>query len=178
MRAGLYTPTVTDFDAVFADAVRARGGSLNDIHIYSRKRGGSLFGVLACVLKQSVPFLRSVILPEFGGVVKNVTEDVSNNIPFKSSLKQNLTSSAKNIGKRIVRGGGARGGGRRRRRGRVSGVKRLKRARASQNKTVKTRKKAGKRSSSKKSQTRRKNKKKCHPNMKNDIFNSDMYSHF
>ena len=176
MRAGLYTPTVTDFDAVFADAVRARGGSLNDIHIYSRKRGGSLFGVLARVLKQSVPFLRSVILPEFGGFVKNVTEDVSNNIPFKSSLKQNLTSSAKNIGKRIVRGGGARRGGRRR--GRGSGVKRLKRARASQNKTVKTRKKAGKRSSSKKSQTRRKNKKKCHPNMKNDIFNSDMYSHF
>ena len=154
MRASFYTPTVADFDAVFADVGHARGGSYNDIHIYSRKRGGSLFGVLGRVLKSSIPFLRSVILPEFGGFVKNVTDDVSNNLPIKSSLKRNLMNSAKNVGKRVVRGGGrsrasvgagrrASGTGRRKRRRTAAGGRKARKKISSSGKpTTKKRKKS------------------------------------
>ena len=169
MRVGLYTPTVSDFDGVFADVGNSRAGSLNDIHIYNRRRrGGSLFGVLGSVLKHSLPFLRSVILPELGGFVKNLTDDVSNNVPIKSSLKRNMMQSAKNVGKRIARGGGegARGGARRRRR--VRGQKRS---------AVRKRKKSVGVTKRKKSKIKRKKGKKCHSKMrKNDIFDSGMFS--
>ena len=62
--------------------------------------------MLGKVLKSSIPFLRNYILPEVGGFVKNMTSDVTNNVPIRNSVRRNLISSAQNIGKRIVRGAG------------------------------------------------------------------------
>ena len=47
-----------------------------------------------------------ILLLEVGNFVRNVTHDISQYIPSMESFKSNLLSSARNIGSRIVRGGG------------------------------------------------------------------------
>ena len=109
MRVSFIAPLTHHFDDVFAlqSSRDIRGGGLSDIRIY-QKRGGSLFGILGGLFKRAIPFLRSILLPEVGNFVKNVTHDISQKIPSRESLKNNLLSSARNIGSRIVRGGGKR----------------------------------------------------------------------
>ena len=60
------------------------------------------------VYLRAILFLRSIILPEVGNFVKNGTHDISQKIHLRESLKKNVLSSARNIGLRIVRGGGKR----------------------------------------------------------------------
>ena len=150
------TPSASQFDAIFAQNAQ-RGGSLDDIQIY-RRRGGSLFGVLGNIFKRSLPFLRSIILPEFGGFVKSVAEDVSQNMPVKKSMKRNFISSAKNVGRRVVRGGS-----------RVKKAKRL----VKRKKSVK-RKKGKSKKRTKKTRTRKK--KRCSHKTRGDIFSSGIFS--
>ena len=109
MRVPFIAPLPHHFDDVFAlQSIRdIKGGGLNDIRIY-QKRGGSLFGILGGLFKRAIPFLKSILLPEIGNFVRNVTHDISQKVPSRESLKTNLLSSAKNIGSRIVRGGGKR----------------------------------------------------------------------
>ena len=68
--------------------------------------GGNLFGILGRSIKRAIPFIKSLILPELGNFTKNFTEDISQNIPPKQSIKSNLKKSVKNVGKKILRGGG------------------------------------------------------------------------
>ena len=107
MRVSYFTPLPQHYDAVFnfQENNFSRGGGLQDISVYKR-RGGSLFGILRGVFKRSIPFLKRFILPEIGSLVKNVSHDVSQNIPLRDTLKANTLNSLKNVGSRIVRGAG------------------------------------------------------------------------
>lgn len=106
MRVSYTPPQPHHFDVVFDlhPSQFGRGGGLNDIRIY-QKRGGSLFGILGGMFKRAIPFLKSIILPEIGNLVKNITHDISHNIPARQSFKNNVVTSVKNVGSRIVRGG-------------------------------------------------------------------------
>ena len=88
-----------------------------------------------------------------------MAEDVSQNVPVGRSMKQNFVSSAKNVGRRVLRGGGK--------------VRKAKR-------TVK-RKKPGKRRKSRKTNKRAKKgrsrkKKRCNSKSKGDIFSSGIFA--
>ena len=100
MRVGYVQPSTSHFDQILANSFH--GGGINDIRIYRHyNKGGSIFGVLGAIAKKALPFLRGLILPEVGNFVKNITEDVSNNVPVKKSLKSNAAKSVKNVGRRI-----------------------------------------------------------------------------
>ena len=103
MRVRHVAPTAEQFDAIFSNTLR--GSGLDSINIYKR-RGGSLFGILGSAIKSAIPFLRRTILPEFGGFVKNVAEDVASNGALGPSIKRNFASSVRNVGRRVMRGGG------------------------------------------------------------------------
>ena len=107
MRVQYIYPTVDLYDEAFKDiySKNARGGSLDEIRVYRKPVGGSLFGVLAKVLQTSLPFVKRLVLPEVRGFANNFMSDMKQNVPIRESLKKNLKTSAKNIGKRILRGG-------------------------------------------------------------------------
>ena len=101
-------PTIAHYDNLFA-----RGAGLSDINIYkpptSIQRGGSLIGFLGRIIKSSMPFIRSIIMPEIPNFVSNIISDVNSGENIKSSLKKQSIRSAKNIGSRIInRGGGGK----------------------------------------------------------------------
>ena len=104
MRVTYIHPSSSHYDSIFTSPLM-RGGGVQDIKIY-HSRGGSIFGVLGGLLRKSLPFIKSIIAPEFGNFVQNMTDDVSRNIPLKKSMKANLLKSTKNLGKRIMRGAG------------------------------------------------------------------------
>ena len=109
MRVSYLPPTASHFDVVFTPYQNAgRGGSLRDIKVlkpYYYQRGGSLFGILGSIIKRSIPFLKNFILPEAGNFAMNLAKDINENVPVKTSIKQNLVDSVKNIGKKVMRGG-------------------------------------------------------------------------
>ena len=108
MRVTYILPSSAHFDEVFTSPL-LRGGGIHDIKIYKpnyHSRGGSLFGILGGLIRKSLPFIKSIIAPEFGNFMKNVVEDVDNNVPLKSSVRKNIIKSSRNVGKRIIRGGG------------------------------------------------------------------------
>ena len=154
MRVSYYTPLPHHYDTVFnfQENNFTRGGGLQDISVYKR-RGGSLFGILRGVFKRSIPFLKRYILPEIGSLVKNVSHDVSQNVPLRDTLKANTFNSLKNVGSRIVRGAGQK-------------VKKHRKR-----KFINTKKK--KKSLPKKS---KKQKKHCAVKRKKDIFDSEILS--
>ena len=106
MRILFIAPLANHFHDVFAlqPSRDIRGKGLNNIRIY-QKRGGSLFGILCELFKRVIPFLRSILLPEVGNFVRNVTHDISQRVPSRESVITNFLSFARNIGSRIVRGG-------------------------------------------------------------------------
>ena len=104
MRVAYLSPASHHFDAVFDRNKLIRGGSLDDIKIYQR-RGGSFFGIIGNVVKRALPFLRRIILPEVGNLINNVTQDISQNVPLRQSVRKNVVTSAKNVRNRLMRGG-------------------------------------------------------------------------
>ena len=56
-------------------------------------------------MRTALPFVSRILAPELGDFIKNVASDVDNKTPFGHSLKKNLINSAKNVGKKILRGG-------------------------------------------------------------------------
>ena len=107
-----YTPPNSDqFDRYFNPNYISKGAGLSDIRVYKPHhyvRGGSIFSFLSGVFKRAIPFLRGIMLPELNEFTRNFTTDVENNVPLRDNLKRNLIKSAKNVGKRIVKGGGKR----------------------------------------------------------------------
>lgn len=104
MRVSYIPPSSKHFDGVFGSP-DSRGGGLGDIRIYKpnyHPRGGSIFGFL---MRTALPFVRRIIAPELGSFVKNVASDVQNKTPLRQSLKKNLITATKNMGRRILRGG-------------------------------------------------------------------------
>ena len=144
MRVPYLPPASHHFDAVFNRNSLARGGGVDDIKIYQR-RGGSFFGILGNVVKRAIPFLRRIILPEVGNLVNNVSQDVSQNMPLRQSMRKNLVSAAKNVKNRLVRGGAKK--------------KRKNSKKSKKNKKIKTGKKKGK--------------KHCHRKKNTDIFSEN-----
>ena len=111
MRGSYHTPTVEEFEYLFAPA--NRGGSLRDIKIYKTpvayQKGGSLFSFLGKLVRGSIPFLKSIILPEVGNFVSNVASNVNADNNIRQCLKKEGLKSLSNVGKRIInRGGGIR----------------------------------------------------------------------
>ena len=104
MRVTYLHPSSHHYDDVFGSKNEVRGEGLQDIRVYNH-RGGSLFGVLGSLVRRSLPFLKRIILPEVGNFVRNVADDVGQNISFGQSMKNNALNSTKNIGKKIMRGG-------------------------------------------------------------------------
>ena len=107
MRASYMQPSLEEFAHLFT--FHSIGGGLKNIRVYQpqyRSRGGSIFGIIRSIAKTAIPFLKHMILPELGNFTQQVASDAANNIPMGLSLKRNLKQSARNLGKRIVRGGG------------------------------------------------------------------------
>ena len=105
MRVAYVHPSAEDFNRLFSNSLH--GSGLNDIRVYRHySKGGSIFGVLGNLARSALPFLRGVILPEVGSFIKNITDDVSNNVPIRKSLKKNAKSSIGNLGKRVFSGKG------------------------------------------------------------------------
>lgn len=80
-----------------------RGGGLSDINVY-QPRGGSFFGVVGSILRRAIPIIKSLIVPELGTFAQNLTNDIGQNVNFRQSLRKNLVTSGKNIGRRLVGG--------------------------------------------------------------------------
>ena len=111
MRVVYNNPSISQFDSFFSpeNTQEIKGGSLRDINFFKPKyynRGGSFFSILSTLARKALPFLRNFVLPEAGQLTSNLIQDVNSNIPFKRSVKKNLLKSVKNIGKRVIRGGG------------------------------------------------------------------------
>ena len=108
MRVAYIYPSASEFDIIFKNEDNfIKGGGLSDIKTY-HQRGGSLFGILGRLLRNSIPFIKRIILPEVGTLAQNVTRDVSNGVPLRDTLKQSLKRSAINVGKRVVTGRGGK----------------------------------------------------------------------
>ena len=107
MRVSYTPPGVNQFDIIFKpQSISISGGGLNDIKVFKPYyRGGSLFGILGSIIKRSLPFLKNFILPEAGNFVKNIANDMNNNIPLRKNIKRNFIRSASNVGKTIIQGG-------------------------------------------------------------------------
>ena len=107
MRVQYIYPSVDLYDEAFKDlfSQSSKGGSIDDIRVYKKPVGGNLFGILAKVLQTSLPFVKRLVMPEVRGFANNFMNDMQQNVPIRQSLKKNLKTSAKNIGKRILRGG-------------------------------------------------------------------------
>lgn len=107
MRVSYIPPGVLDFDRIFSPQ-NLRGGGLSDINVvkpyYYHNRGGSLFGILGNIIRRTIPFLTSYVLPEAGNFARNMADDYGR-IPLKKNVKRNLIKSMKNIGKRVMTGG-------------------------------------------------------------------------
>ena len=104
------SPGVLHFDSVFSPQ-HISGGGLSDINVlksqYYHKRAGSLFGILGNIFRRTIPFLTNYVLPEAGNFARNVAQDY-HNLPLRKNLKRNVIKSVKNIGNKIMRGGGTR----------------------------------------------------------------------
>ena len=104
-------PSLLNFNEFFKPNLNINGGRIQDINYFKPKyysRGGSFFSILSSLARTALPFLRNYILPEAGNFTTNLINDSNNNIPLKTNVKKNLMKSVRNIGKRIVRGGGKR----------------------------------------------------------------------
>ena len=81
------------------------GGGLDDISYYRPQvRGGNIFGIVGNLFRKAFPIIKSLILPELGTLAQNVTHDYAKNGGFRNSFKKNLSTSAKNIGRKILGG--------------------------------------------------------------------------
>jgi len=80
---------------------------MSDIKTYQPKfylqRGGSILGTISRLFQNSIPFLKSIILPEFGNFTKNVTSDYAEGAPLKSTLRRQGINSVKNIGRNVIK---------------------------------------------------------------------------
>jgi len=117
MRVSYIPPSVSQFDVLFhkSDSF-ARGGSLNEIAtyrpVYHYGRGGGFIGTISRIVKNTIPFLRSILVPEIGNFAKNVAQDYGKGNSLKKSLKRHGIDSVKNVGKTVIhkaRGGRKRG---------------------------------------------------------------------
>jgi len=114
MRTLYIAPNVSDFNNLFESGERVgRGAGISDISTYSRpeflyQRGGSFLGGLGRIVQRTIPFLKSIIVPEVGNFARNMTADYGHGIPLRQSLKKNGMTSVKNIGTALARK--ARGG--------------------------------------------------------------------
>ena len=154
MRVKYHPPSENLYDVAFRDNFTRgnTGGGLDDIRVYKR-RGGSFLGFLGRALKTAIPFIKNLIVPEIRGFTNNVLDDVSQNVPLRDTMKRNFKTSVKNIGTRVMRGGGKR---------RKTSVKRKKLVRKSRKKV--------------KNKTKRKTKRKNHCKVKSsDIFTNGQF---
>jgi len=114
MRTAYVAPNTLEFDVLFeSNETVGRGGGISDISTYARpeflyQRGGSFLGVLGRIVQRTIPFLKSIIVPEVGNFARNVSADYGHGVPLRQSLKKNSVVSAKNIGSALARK--ARGG--------------------------------------------------------------------
>ena len=117
MRVSYISPSTSQFDSLFSPSSSfIKGGSLQDIVTYKpnhyNQRGGSIFGTIGKIVRSTIPFLKSIILPEFGQFTHNVTSDIADGIPIRKSLKKHGIDSLKNVGRTVIKkargGGGAR----------------------------------------------------------------------
>ena len=103
MRGAYIAPSITHYDAIFRIN---RGGGLDDISIY--QRGGSFIGILGKLARYTIPFLKSIILPEIPSFVSNISNDVSSGVKLKDSIKRRGINTISNMGVNVLRK--ARGG--------------------------------------------------------------------
>ena len=113
MRVTYQTPVSNKFDIFFNHDYERniKGAGLSDIRIFkpiNYSRGGSFFNVVSNIIRNAIPFIKGLVFPEVGNFAKNVVNDLGNDIPFKKNIRKNLVGSMKNIGKRVIRGGGGR----------------------------------------------------------------------
>lgn len=99
MRVGWTPPSTLEYDTIFL-----RGGGLKDIKIYTQ-RGGSLFSFIGRFIRNSIPFLKQVFLPEAGNYVRNVTRDIGRGATAKQAFRNNGVDSLRNIGRKVVGAG-------------------------------------------------------------------------
>lgn len=110
MRVAYNTPSVSEFENLFSDDnFRIKGGSLTDIQSYNApvyiQRGSGVFGILGNLVRNSIPFIRRLILPAVSDFSQNVMHDYANGRPMRQALKKHGISSIKKLGKQIIRGG-------------------------------------------------------------------------
>ena len=81
------------------------GGGLDEISYYRPQvRGGNIFGIVGNLFRKAFPIIKSLVLPELGTLAQNVTHDYAQHGQFRDSFKKNLSTSAKNIGRKILGG--------------------------------------------------------------------------
>ena len=104
MRVCYIHPSTDDFSRYFQENVY--GGGVKDIRVYNR--GGSFLGMMGRFAKNSIPFLKRILLPEIGNFVQNITNDISTDTPPRESVKRNIKKSIRNIGSRVINSKGGR----------------------------------------------------------------------
>ena len=63
------------------------------------------FSILGSLVRNSIPFLRRLILLAVGNLSQNVIRDYANRRPMRQALKKHDISTIKHVGKQIIRGG-------------------------------------------------------------------------
>lgn len=110
MRVAYNHPSVSDFEVLFSNGdFHNNGGSLSNIKTYNSpvyiQRGSGIFSVLGNIVRNSIPFIRRLILPAMGDFSKNVIDDYANGAPLRQSMKKRGISTLKRVGRNIMSGG-------------------------------------------------------------------------
>ena len=108
MRVNYIPPSVNEFDILFNNQNFHKGGAISDIKTFNPQfiqRGSGVFSILNTIVRNSLPFLKRIFLPAAGEFTNNVLNDYSEGKSFKEAVKTNGVSTAKSIGRRIMRGG-------------------------------------------------------------------------
>ena len=106
-RTPFRTPSKHDYIRLFAST--HAGGGLNQIRIY-RKRGGGILSGLLSLGRRVLPYLGKFIAPVAMDFTRGVASDIiEGKTNLRKSLKDRGITGLKEVGKKIVRGGGKGG---------------------------------------------------------------------
>lgn len=108
-----YAPlSVGEYEVLFNENLHLKGSGVNDLQYFKapvfHQHGSGVFTVLGNIVKGAIPFIRRLILPAVGEVIRDTSYDVSRGENFKQSLKRNTVKGIKTLGTKIARGGKVR----------------------------------------------------------------------
>ena len=113
MRVVYTHPSYKQYQALFTEREKIRGGSLHDIDRFtspiSYQRGSGFFSTIASLVRRTLPFLRKTILPAASDMARNMAYDYSERKDMRKSAKEHGIATLGKVAKKIMTGGKKKG---------------------------------------------------------------------